>query len=136
MAEKFHSQQPAQLKGCFYFSLSNSSLFFAQPEKVEPSYQSYFSPSEKQTLHAIKESLPPVIARKKETKLFFSNTYENKYIGTFHVLFFLIYKSFRTFTYFRQFRQFRQFSFFLIRHNARRTKRALAHNCCHTAIGG
>jgi hypothetical protein len=28
------------------------------------------------------------------------------------------------------------FSFFLIRHYARRTKRALAHNCCHTAIGG
>jgi len=52
MAEKIHSQQPAQLKGCFYFPFPNSSLHFAQPNKVEPSDQSPFSFLKRATLWA------------------------------------------------------------------------------------
>jgi len=47
MAEKIHYQQPAQLKGCFYFPFPNFSLHFAQPKKVAPSYQSSFLSSKK-----------------------------------------------------------------------------------------
>ncbi|MFT5727348.1 MAG: hypothetical protein ACI8PB_001483 [Desulforhopalus sp.] len=57
MAEKIHYQQPAQLKGCVYFPSPNFSLYFAQPNKVEPSDQSSFFPSKTHSV-STRENVP------------------------------------------------------------------------------
>ena len=57
MAEKIHSQQPTQLKGCLYFPSPNFSLYFAQPNKVEPSDQSSFFPSKTHSV-STRENVP------------------------------------------------------------------------------
>ena len=68
MAEKIHSQQPAQLKGCFYFPSPKSRLQFVHPNKVAPLDQSPFYFLERHTLWA-REIAPIPFPRHKDTAL-------------------------------------------------------------------
>lgn len=131
MAEKIHSQQLAQLKGCFYCPPPSFSLFSAQPNKVAPSYQSTFFSSGARTLTATFIALTMHRLRQNASPFTYSITTIRKSTLV------LLRSLFSLFTRAEGLLHFiGYFSFFLIRHNARRTKRALAHNCCHTAIGG